>query len=193
MWVIKIGGSLHGDAALARWLDVIAQLGGGRIVVVAGGGAFADQVRTAQSRWRFDDLTAHNMALLAMAQSAQMLRALQPSLRVAAGERELRDVLRHGRAALWMPLDLIREAPDASTNWGITADSLALGLAKRLGAERLMLVKSCRVDAAASLSALGAQGVLDAAFALLAVGATFPIEVLHKGEVERLRESLGAQ
>ena len=70
MWVVKLGGSLNGDPLLAQWLELLVQLGGGRVTVVCGGGGFADEVRRAQSHWHFDDVPAHNMAVLAMAQTA---------------------------------------------------------------------------------------------------------------------------
>lgn len=189
MWVLKIGGSLAQDAALPAWLDLVARLGGGRIALVPGGGAFADGVRQAQARWGFDDLPAHNMAVLAMAQMAYMLQGMAPGLQLAASEAEIRLVLRRGRAALWMPLACLRQHTDESTHWGVTSDSLALGLAQRLNAERLVIVKSCAIDRSLDLQRQGEAGVLDASFATLAAAA-FPIELIGKDELARLRALL---
>ena len=190
MWVVKLGGSLNQDASLPQWLDLLAELGGGRVIVVPGGGAFADQVRDAQSQWQFDDLAAHNMAVLGMAQSALMLQGLCPALQAAAGEQPLRRVLQGGQTALWLPLDLLRSRPDELTNWGVSADSLALWLAQRLHAERLLVVKSCAFDTRRSLAQLGEGGVLDAEFAQRARHAAFPIDLLHKDELARARALL---
>ena len=190
MWVVKLGGSLNQDASLPQWLDLLAELGGGRVIVVPGGGAFADQVRDAQSQWQFDDLAAHNMAVLGMAQTALMLQGLCPALQAAAGEQPLRRVLQGGQTALWLPLDLLRSRPDELTNWGVSSDSLALWLAQRLHAERLLVVKSCAIDARRSLAQLGETGVLDAEFAQRARQAAFPIDLLHKGELARARALL---
>jgi len=95
MWVVKIGGSLTqampGDnAPLQRWLELLTQLGGGRVAIVPGGGGLADNVRKLQARWHFDDVAAHNMAVLAMAQNAYLMRAVQPSLQLASSEAEIR-------------------------------------------------------------------------------------------------------
>ena len=190
MWVVKLGGSLNQDASLPQWLDLLAELGGGRVIVVPGGGAFADQVRDAQSQWQFDDLAAHNMAVLGMAQTALMLQGLCPALQAAAGEQPLRRVLQGGQTALWLPLDLLRSRPDELTNWGVSSDSLALWLAQRLHAERLLVVKSCAIDGRRSLAQLGETGVLDAEFAQRARQAAFPIDLLHKGELARARALL---
>jgi aspartokinase-like uncharacterized kinase len=37
--------------------------------------------------------------------------------------------------ALWLPLELPRDAPDMLTTWDVTSDSLALWLALRLNAD----------------------------------------------------------
>ncbi|MFN0316892.1 MAG: aspartate kinase, partial [Burkholderiales bacterium] len=66
MWIVKLGGSLSRAGTLAQWLAAIAQVGRGKIIVVPGGGSYADAVRDEQERWRFDDSCAHSMALLAM-------------------------------------------------------------------------------------------------------------------------------
>ena len=68
MWIVKLGGSLGRDPVLKEWLDTLVALGSGRVVIVPGGGGFAEEVRDQQELWRFDDLAAHNMAVLAMAQ-----------------------------------------------------------------------------------------------------------------------------
>lgn len=198
MWVVKLGGSLARDALLPRWLDLLVECGGGRVIVVPGGGPFADAVREAQGWWQFDHLAAHNMAVLGMAQTALMLRSLCPALQPAPTEAGLREVLRRGGTALWMPMDLLRERPDELTHWGVSADSLALWLARRLHAERLLVVKSCAIDRARSLPQLGDDGVLDAEFAARAREAAFPIELLERGELDRARallldESLGCR
>ena len=187
MWVVKLGGSLERDALLPRWLELLAELGGGRVVIVPGGGGFADQARAAQTWWRLDDLPAHNMAVLGMAQSAAMMQGLCPALQTATGDEQIRNVLRRGRTALWLPLELLREQRDELTHWGVTSDSLALWLAGRLRAGRLLLVKSCAIDPALSLRELGEAGVVDAEFAARAASTGVPVEMLHRTELGRAR------
>ena len=158
MWIIKLGGSLAQDPRLPGWLQMLAELGGGRVVVVPGGAAFADAVRASQAHWHFDDLAAHNMAVLAMAQTAHLFHALEPRLLLASGEDEIRRALRAGQVALWMPLALLRDAPDQLTSWEVTSDSLALWLARQQNAERLVVVKACRVQPHLTLAELTRRG-----------------------------------
>jgi aspartokinase-like uncharacterized kinase len=190
MWVVKIGGSLGRDALLPRWLELLTELGGGRVIVVPGGGVFADQARDAQAWWQLDDLAAHNLAVLGMAQMAAQMQGLCPALQGASGEHELRRALQSGQSALWLPLDVLRTQPDELTHWGVTSDSLALWLAQRLHAERLIVVKSCAIDPRRSLAELSEAGVLDTGFAPRARDAAFPIDLLHKSELARARALL---
>ena len=189
MWVVKLGGSLCTDPALPQWLEGLAQLGGGRVTIVPGGGGLADEVRRLQAHWQFDDLPAHNMAVLAMAQNAHLMQALAPELHLVATETEIPRVLRRGKAVVWSPVEQLRQQADSVTNWDTTSDSLALLLAQRLNAERLLLVKSCPV-AEAPLESLVNAGVLDAAFSRLAQGTAFPIDVLHSSQWDTARALL---
>ena len=190
MWIVKLGGSLTSSPMLPAWLDLLAQCGGGRVTVVCGGGSFADEVRRAQSHWEFGDLSAHNMAVLAMAQTAHLMHGLNPALQLTRSKADIRRVLHNGRTALWLPFELQRDQPDANTNWEVTSDSIALDLARRMNAERLVVVKSCEIDPTANLAALSDAGVLDRRFGELAEDAAFPIDIVHHSELGRMRALL---
>ena len=190
MWVVKLGGSLIADPALPQWLDLLAQLGGGRVTIVAGGGSLADEVRRVQGLWQFDDLAAHNMAVLAMAQIGYQLHAMNPTLQLAARKSEIANVLHKGRAAIWLPFELQRDEPDSRTNWGATSDTIALDLARDLNAERLVVVKSCVIDPLQTLAELGVIGVLDEGFDDRAREVAFPIDIMDKNELARMRSLL---
>lgn len=193
MWVVKLGGSLcdppqTGETSSLRdWLTMLAQAGAGRVVIVPGGGRFADAVRQAQTTWRFDDLAAHNMAVLAMAQTAHLLCGLNPALRRCDREEAIAEVLKQGSVAVWSPIGLQRDRADADTNWDVTSDSIALGLALRLRASRLVVVKSCPVDPSATLEQWAAADIVDRRFAALAAGTSMPIDVVscdRLGEID---------
>lgn len=190
MWVVKIGGSLNTHPMLPAWLDLLAQCGGGRVTVVCGGGGFADEVRRAQAHWQFNDLSAHNMAVLAMAQTAYLVHGLNPALQLTRSKADIRRVLHRGKTALWLPFELQRDLADVNTNWEVTSDSIALDLARRLNAERLVVVKSCAIDPKASQAQLAETGVVDRRFAALSQDAAFPIDIFHHDELARMRSLL---
>jgi len=190
MWIVKLGGSLMRDVRLPRWLEMLAVHGAGRVTVVPGGGAFADAVRAAQAHWHFDDLAAHNMAVLAMAQTAHLMHALEPRLVLAHVEADIRLALHGSHTALWLPFELLRDAPDMLTTWDVTSDSLTLWLARRLNAERVVVVKAGRVPPELDVAALVARGTVDARFAEWARDAPFPIEVVEADAIDRVCEAL---
>ncbi|KND62413.1 delta 1-pyrroline-5-carboxylate synthetase [Candidatus Burkholderia verschuerenii] len=183
MWVVKLGGSLSHDPALREWLTRLWEVGGGRVVIVPGGGDFADAVRQYQREWRFDDLAAHNMCLLAMAQYAILMQGVVPELVLASNEERIRRALRDGRVAVWVPTDLMRTTPDAMTNWDVTSDSLAAWLSSSLNAERLMIVKSCTLPSDCSLEGLASLGIVDARFSAYVRDANYIVEVFSKDDV----------
>jgi aspartokinase-like uncharacterized kinase len=162
VWIVKLGGSLAAGPLLAEWLDVLAAAGG-RLVVVPGGGPFADAVREAQQRWPFDDVAAHRMALLAMEQYALMLAGLRPGLRPADSRESILKLLDDGVTPLWMPSRMVVGRADIPESWDVTSDSLAAWLAGALDADCLILVKSVAVEEGSTIEDLVRRGIVDAA------------------------------
>ena len=190
--VIKLGGSLDRDPLLRDWLGMLLDAGGGQVVVVAGGGAFADLVRDHQAHWGFDDLAAHNMAVMAMMQSTTMIKALAPDLVLAGTTIAAARALRDRQVVLWWPRGWLRSAPDELTHWGATSDSLAAALAAKLDADRLVLVKSCPMQPGLGLAEQASRGVIDADFCRIAAASRYSIDLLSKTESSRLRRLLQA-
>jgi 5-(aminomethyl)-3-furanmethanol phosphate kinase len=158
--VVKLGGSLAFAPALTDWLAALAS-GGGRAVLVPGGGPFADQVREAQRRMPFDDATAHRMALLAMEQYGLMLCGLHPALRPAKSRAEIARLRRQGLVPVWLPSAMALGQPEIEESWDVTSDSLAAWLAGTLGLRHLMLVKSAPPPEPATAERLAASGYID--------------------------------
>lgn len=191
MWLVKLGGSLSYDPSLRSWLDVLASMGGGRVIIVPGGGPFADLVRDAQHHWDFDDEAAHRMALHAMQQNGLLLAALCPALLPAESEEDLRAVLSKGKTALWLPLSMTQGNPYLDANWSVSSDSIAAWLAGHLNAERLILIKSCRLPGTPfDASALAAGGIVDRAFPKFIDEACFETSLLEKTQLAILQEML---
>jgi len=190
--VVKIGGSLARDPRLAQWLALLARAGGGRVVVVPGGGPFADQARDAQVRWALDDVVAHNMAVLGMVQYALQMQGICAALVPCESVVAIGDALQRGHTALWMPYELVRSRADALTSFEVTSDSLAAWLAQRLQASELVLVKSCAIPAGRTLRDCAAAGIVDARLTDLVREAGLAVELMNKDELGRMRTLLGA-
>ncbi|HZD91200.1 MAG TPA: hypothetical protein VE224_13950 [Pseudolabrys sp.] len=161
--IVKLGGSLAGSSRLAGWLDRLAACKGA-VVVVPGGGPFADTVRRAQTGMGFDDSVAHHLALLAMEQFGRALVNGRPRFVMASTAEAIRAALVAGLMPVWAPAEMALAAADIPASWDVTSDSLAAWLAGRLGAERLLLVKHGHFAAARlQVTDLIRQGLVDAA------------------------------
>jgi 5-(aminomethyl)-3-furanmethanol phosphate kinase len=98
------------------------------------------------------------MALLAMNQFAIALSALAPRLLIADDIPEIKAALKNRRVPVWCPWPMLRGEPGIAETWDVTSDSLALWLATRLGAARLVFIKR-------RAGSLDEPGLVDAAFA----------------------------
>jgi len=185
--VIKLGGAMAEGPWLKSWLD---QLATQPVLIVPGGGPFANCVRSLQNRVGFSDVAAHKMALNAMVQYARMLIDLEPRLQPVSTQSEINQVLSQGQTAIWLPL-AVQDHPDIPQSWAVTSDSLAAWLAVKVGATRLILVKSTELPGApTSVETLVADGVVDAAFPRF-VG-TLDASLVEAGDAQATMDAVAA-
>jgi len=182
MWVVKLGGSLIFSPELSPWISALTAPGNTPLVVVPGGGPFADEVRRVQKARHFDDATAHRMAVLATEQYGMMIGALSDHLVPAATAGEIHDARRAGRVPVWMAGAMTRNAPDIDACWDVSSDSLAAWLAGKLAASALILIKSAPPPGhSVTASALSQSGLVDPAFPRMVRGARYDIRCLGPG------------
>ena len=141
--VLKIGGGLLGKAGAFDLAveAVTAFRPGRRLVVVPGGGPFADAVRQMFKRARIGDDAAHWMAILGMDQYAHALAARIPEASLVDSAAEVGAALDARRVPVLAPYRWLREADPLPHSWEVTSDSIAAWLAGALGARRVVLVK----------------------------------------------------
>jgi aspartokinase-like uncharacterized kinase len=190
--VVKLGGSVVRSPELPAWLDAIAS-SPRPIVVVPGGGALADEVRVCQRQLGLGDGAAHRMALLAMDQLAWAVAGLRLGFEVGDTEEVLRRSLEEGHIAVWAPFTLVANRRDIPQSWTVTSDSLALWLGRRLGAERVFVIKSIeRRRSAMSAEQLARDGVVDAAFPAMLREVGVPVFLLGRGDQAAFAASLAS-
>lgn len=141
--IVKIGGGLlasQGD------LDrVVAALGAlarhRRLLIVPGGGPFADAVRAADRRLRIADDAAHWMAVLAMDQYAHLIAS---RFEAGAVVFTLADAIAagdDGRVPVLAPFRWLFDDDPLPQAWDVTSDSIAAWIAGASGAREIVLVK----------------------------------------------------
>lgn len=208
MWVIKLGGSVTHHDSLLKWLQIVVRWGDGKVIIVPGGGVYAEAVREFQQlRERMpdghlSDLDAHALAIYAMDQMARSLVAMLPELTLARNPLEIAERGWQHRGLVWLPSEMALN-PELwgetalPENWETTSDSLAAWLACQLEASHLLLVKSddrlLEQRPAFSLADLQAQGILDAGLSKILPQATFQSWVMHQSHVDLFEQGLDAE
>lgn len=191
MWVVKLGGSLANSEELPHWLDVIATAGAGKVVVVPGGGPWADEVREAQKREGFNDCVAHRRALRAMEQYGRVLATMRSEFVLTDSVAAIREVLTHGQVPVWMPYEMVVADPSIPESWDVTSDSLAAWLAGKLNALALLLVKSFVItEPQPAIEDMVRRGWVDPGFTQFTSSGPFQIRVLGEGDQEAARQML---
>ena len=188
--VVKLGGSYAFSLQLPAWLEALASCAG-RVVIVPGGGPFADVVRDAQAKMRFSDDTAHRMGLMAMSQFGCAVVSLGKGYVMAGSVDAIHNAVRAHQVPVWSPLPMALETEALPASWDVTADSLAVWLAAQLGTPRVVFVKQI-VPASSSLEALIAAGILDRFLPRLLGGSALEAYIVGPGEHATTAEAIAA-
>lgn len=166
MRVIKLGGSLFHTPELRQWLELLDKASQQEtVVIVPGGGPFADEVRHAQRLHRFNDSSAHHMALLAMAQFGLLIADLAPHSQTFYYPQQDPHQLPTG-LHVWLPDRSLLDSSEISHSWDVSSDSLALWLSQQLEADELVMIKRSTV-VSPRIQALIQHGVIDKGFTAL--------------------------
>ena len=80
MIIVKVGGSLYASPYLKQWCDQLASIHQQPIIIVPGGGPFADQVRDVDQQWNLSEVVAHNMAVMGMQQFGLLISAINKNI-----------------------------------------------------------------------------------------------------------------
>lgn len=147
--VVKVGGALLGrQGALDVVVPVLSRVAerGDPVLIVPGGGPFADAVRRIDSERGIPDDAAHWMAILAMNQYAELLASLVPRTRLVETMDEIASALESGRLPVLAPYRWLREVDPLPHSWDVTSDSIAAWVAGEIGAARLVLIKAVKVE-----------------------------------------------
>jgi aspartokinase-like uncharacterized kinase len=155
--VVKLGGGVlahtaHFDTALETIATAARER---RLLVVPGGGPFADAVREVDQRLRLSNHAAHWMAILAMDQYAHLIASRLAGGALVAKPREIGAALDAGHVPVLAPSRWLREADPLPHSWDVTSDSIAAWVAGEVGARRLVLVKPPGVRQSRQAAATG--------------------------------------
>jgi aspartokinase-like uncharacterized kinase len=139
--VLKIGGSLTKQpkslVKLCKELSVLARAH--RIVVIPGGGEFADTVRQLDKTFTLSNVAAHKMAILAMDQFGLLLSDITPDAYVSYELKEIKNRV-VTKLPILLPSKFMFLEDPLENSWDVTSDSISAYFTDKLEAEKLILV-----------------------------------------------------
>ncbi|ODS40722.1 hypothetical protein BEH94_05090 [Candidatus Altiarchaeales archaeon WOR_SM1_SCG] len=130
MFVIKLGGSLTKDkkilANLCREIEKLTKKFD--LLIVPGGGEFADIVREYDKKFNLSQEISHRMAVLAMDQTGFLISGFFND--------------NNNKVKILIPSKIFLELPESELehSWDVTSDSISAYLAGKLNAEKLIIL-----------------------------------------------------
>ena len=141
--VIKVGGSLQKGnnlPAICRQLAFLTVQH--RVIIIPGGGIFADAVRECARIFNLNQETSHWMAILAMNQYGYLLSSLIPGSICTDNIDEGKKRANKFQPAVFLPYLLLKNKDPLPHSWDVTSDSIAAWITGYIGVKKLVLIKS---------------------------------------------------
>ena len=140
--VVKVGGSLalypeKLRALCAKLSEISAKH---KLIVVPGGGEFADLVRDLDKRFNLSNEASHRMAILGMDQYGFLLSDLMPCSCVVNQLENVQKVLDSGKLPVFLSSNLLLSEDPLQNSWDVTSDSIAVYIAGQLHISKVLLV-----------------------------------------------------
>jgi aspartokinase-like uncharacterized kinase len=140
--VVKVGGSLSLYPEKLRTLCLkISEISKEqKLIVVPGGGEFADVVRCLDKSFHLSRSTSHGMAILGMDQYGMLLSDLMPGSITTHKLEEINNYFYLNKLPIFLPSHLLLREDSLENSWAVTSDSIAVYIASRLQVTKVLLV-----------------------------------------------------
>ena len=140
--VVKVGGSLalYPEKLKNLCLKISEFSKEQKLVVVPGGGEFADVIRRLDKRFQLSCNTSHRMAILGMDQYGLLLSDLMPCSVTTDKIEETNRFLCLDKLSIFLPSNLMFHEDPLENSWAVTSDSIAVYIASRLEVTKVLLV-----------------------------------------------------
>ncbi|MHA1300080.1 MAG: amino acid kinase family protein [Candidatus Helarchaeota archaeon] len=141
--LIKIGGSLSKNPPIFKKLfSIFPELVKNHLIVLLpGGGIFADQIREYHSKYKFSDTAAHKMAIISEDIVGILIGEYLKIGVLTDKLDEIPQIQRQSKIPIFLPSKYLLKIDELPHSWDITSDSIAVYLADKLKIENVILVK----------------------------------------------------
>jgi 5-(aminomethyl)-3-furanmethanol phosphate kinase len=140
--VIKVGGSLAEKPNALQVLGTELRRLAERfdLLVVPGGGKFADAIREIDVKFNLPPRVSHKMAILAMDQYGLVLSSAFPESRTCNSLAEAKIIADEGALPILLPSKLFSRGDPFEPSWDVTSDSIAAYVGVKLKASKVIFV-----------------------------------------------------
>lgn len=111
-----------------------------KIIIIPGGGSFANFVRRLDEDLQIGDDLAHWIAIYSMNYNGIILNRKYPDLETIEELKTFQDAKQ--MFCIFLPYNFLREDDTIPHNWDVTSDSIALFVANKLKLSRCFLIKN---------------------------------------------------
>ena len=140
--VIKVGGSLAVHPEKLRSLCVkLSEISKKqKLLIVPGGGEFADIVRKHDKKFTLSRVASHRMAILGMDQYGLLLSDLTPNSCAVSSLEEAKKASDSGKLPVFLPSQFMLKEDPVENSWDVTSDSIAVYIAEKAGIGKVVLI-----------------------------------------------------
>lgn len=144
MWILKIGGSWITSHLLVDLLKLLKkQAKKENILIVVGGGCFADSVRHVYKNKKMSEKTGNFIALKSTELFAYLLKEIDADIDLI---EDFGSFSNKGNLKVWLPSKVLKKESSFISNWESTSDSVAAWLYNKINAKGLLFIKSLKLN-----------------------------------------------
>jgi len=142
--IVKIGGKIlenkeNLESTIAQFKHICENNIVQKIIIIPGGGTYANFVRRIDEKISIGDELSHWMAIFAMNCNGIELSQKYNDIKYFDNIRELKKS--NERIVIFLPYDFINQRDELLHTWDVTSDSIALYIAQHLGFKACFLIK----------------------------------------------------
>lgn len=142
--LFKIGGKIledfdNIDSTISQLKQILKKKLIQKIILIPGGGSFANFIRNVYSELKFTEELAHWMGIISMNYNGLELSKKFPELEIIEDFNSLKKL--NKSFCLFLPFQFLKENDKLPHSWDATSDSITLFLAKELGLNECFLIK----------------------------------------------------
>jgi len=142
--LFKIGGKILEDfenlnSTISQLTQLFNESLFEKIIIIPGGGSFANFIRRIYNQLKFTEEIAHWMGIISMNYNGLELSKKFPNLQVVESYEKLKENRKN--ICIFLPYEFIKENDELPHSWDVTSDSISLFVGKQLELNECYLIK----------------------------------------------------